>query len=452
MPLILTQICDTIHLMNILVGIFEFLLEILSAISLVVFIPAYFIIRLAMGKSTEGFLEKTGLKPAVKGVLPDDKIIMFHGVSVGEVIALENLIKLAKTEFPGYKILITTGTKTGQDIAKKKYAEIADFIAFFPFDMPFSVKKFFNTINLEIILMAETELWPAFAHYAKRKNIPLVLINGRISDDSFKTYKYFSWFFRGLFACYTGIYTQSEDDKTKIIKMGANPIKVDVMKNLKFDIQKNTAPIDFKKAKERILLAGSTHKGEDEILISAYKALRPKFPDLRLMIAPRHLNRVDSIVEMVKKEGFSCGFRSKNEDFQSPVSVLDDTNPENKHYDIILLDTLGELSRMYSVSDIAFIGGSFNNTGGHNPLEAVIYSKPVISGPSIKNFKDIYGILTKTDAAYIAKTPKALEERLYALLSDPDFYKKASNDSGEIFESQKGAKDFVIEKVKEILK
>ena len=286
--------------------------------------------------------------------------------------------------------------------------------------------------------MAETELWPFFAYYAKKNNVPLLLINGRISDDSFKTYKYFGWFFKHIFNCYDGIFTQSREDMEKMIKIGAPAGKTEVMKNLKFDIQKNTTPLDFKKGEEKILIAGSTHKGEDEIVLKTFCALKKEFKDLKLIIAPRHLTRTDSVSNLIKQTGFKYGFRSKKEDFS-----------EN---DVILLDTLGELSRMYSVADIAFIGGSFNNTGGHNPLEATIYSKPVVSGPSVKNFKDIYWLLSRSDAAKVVKTQEELEGHIRKLLSDASFYSKASSDSTEIFESQKGAKDFVISKMKTILK
>ena len=412
------------------------ILEILSAFLFLIFTILYFLLRKLMNKSTEGFFSILGFFKTPADF--KEKTIMFHGVSVGEVIALENLIKLARETFKDYKILITTGTKTGQDIAKKKYAGVADFVTYFPFDLPVCDKLFFKKIKPDIILMAETELWPFFAYYAKKNNVPLLLINGRISDDSFKTYKYFGWFFKHIFNCYDGIFTQSREDMEKMIKIGAPAGKTEVMKNLKFDIQKNTTPLDFKKGEEKILIAGSTHKGEDEIVLKTFCALKKEFKDLKLIIAPRHLTRTDSVSNLIKQTGFKYGFRSKKEDFS-----------EN---DVILLDTLGELSRMYSVADIAFIGGSFNNTGGHNPLEATIYSKPVVSGPSVKNFKDIYWLLSRSDAAKVVKTQEELEGHIRKLLSDASFYSKASSDSTEIFESQKGAKDFVISKMKTILK
>ena len=412
-----------------------FILEILSLFSLIILTPVYFLIRKLYKKPTDGFLTKAGdYKEAAEALSRDKKIIMFHGVSVGEVIALENLIKLTRQTFSDAQILITTGTKTGQEIAKKKYEGVADCITYFPFDLAICTKSFFKKMNPDIILMAETELWPMFAFYAKKYNKPLLLINGRISDDSFKTYKYFGRFFKHIFNCYTGIYTQSNEDKQKMIKMGANPDITEVMKNLKFDIKKSDNPISFNKGAEKILIAGSTHKGEDEIVLKVFNNLKKEFQNLKLMIAPRHLDRVGSIIDLI---GFKPGLRSENADFSNN--------------EIIILDTLGELSRMYNIADIAFIGGSFNNTGGHNPLEATIYSKPVISGPSIKNFKDIYSILTHAGAAWVVKSAEEFENCAKKLLNDEDFYKNAVKNSENIFEDQKGAKDFVIQKIKEIL-
>ncbi len=301
-----------------------------------------------------------------------NKIIMFHGVSVGEVIALENLIKKTKETFPDYKIVVTTGTKTGQEIAHKKYENVADFITYFPFDITFCVKNFLNKINPSVVLIAETELWPTFAAYCKKRNIPLFVINGRISDATFKSYRFLKGFFKKLFKNYTEILTQSEEDREKFIKIGAPEEKTSVMKNLKFDVKRVDADIKIGKGSNRLIIAGSTHKGEDEIILSAFSKLKKEFPDVKLLIAPRHLTRLDEVKNLVGKTGLKFGQRSNNDTFEDN--------------EIIILDTMGELSKMYQVCDFAFIGGSFNKTGGHNPLEAIVYNKPAISGPSIHNF------------------------------------------------------------------
>ena len=411
-----------------------FIYGILSTIIFLTLLPFYYIVRVIQKKYLYGWREKLGFLKS-----PDlgEKVIMLHGVSVGEIIALENLTKKIKETFPDYKIVITTGTKTGQDIAHKKYAEIADFITYFPFDIPFAVNSFLNKVRPSVVLIAETELWPNFAYYCKKKNIPLFVINGRISDTTFNAYKRLKFFFKHILSNYTGLFTQSIEDRDKLIAIGANPQTTEFMGNLKFDIKKLDVSIDIGKGENKLIIAGSTHKGEDEIVLEAFKNVKQKVRNPKLLLASRHLERIPDIVELVKSTGLSYGFRSKGDTFAEK--------------DIILLDTMGELGKMYAICDFAFIGGSFNKTGGHNPLEAAVYNKPVITGPCIHNFKDIYGILTHTNAGKLVKTPQELESHMLKLLTDKEFYKSAQNDCFKVFESQKGALDFVIGKLRQIL-
>ncbi len=404
----------------------------ITTLLFLIFLPFIYIVRAINGKFLYGWREKLGFFSA-----PDlgDKVIMYHGVSVGEVIALENLIKATKNNFPDYKLVVTTGTKTGQDIAHKKYGEIADFITYFPFDIPFCVNRFLSKVNPTVVLIAETELWPTFAYNCKKRNIPLYVINGRISDSTYRTYKMFSFFFKQILKNYSGIYTQSDYDNQKLINIGADADKTQVMKNLKFDVKRSPDKISM--GTGRIIIAGSTHQGEDEIVLKAFVKLKKEFSDVKLLLAPRHPKRVPQVVELVKNTGMSYGLRSQNDNFESK--------------DIVLLDTLGELGKMYQICDFAFIGGSFNKTGGHNPLEAVVYSKPVVSGPSIHNFRDIYGILSRSKAGKVVKTAEELELYMEKLLSDDEFYKSACQDCETVFNDQQGAMQFVIDKLKQIL-
>lgn len=404
--------------------------RIFSTIIFLAILPVYALIRASKGKALP--LEKFGKFDAPN---LDGKVIMYHGVSVGEVIALENLIKKTKETFPNCKLVVTTGTKTGQEIAKKKFDGVADFITYFPLDITFCVKSFLNKIKPDVVLIAETELWPTFAHYCKKKNIPLYVINGRISDSTYRSYRLLTPFFKGLFKNYEGIFTQSEQDNEKFIKIGASADKTEVMRNLKFDVKKVQA--DFDLGEGRIIIAGSTHKGEDEIILNAFCELKKEFPDIKLLLAPRHLTREAEVKSLVDKTGLSYGLRSNNDRF--------DTN------EIVILNTLGELSKVYQICDFAFIGGSFNKTGGHNPLEAVVYEKPAISGPSIHNFKDIYWLLTQSNAGKVVKTPQELTEYMRKLLSDKEFYVRACSDCKTIFEEQQGALDFVINRLKATL-
>lgn len=370
--------------------------------------------------------------------------IWFHAVSVGEVNAVEALVKRAKKEFPDYNIVVSTTTKTGQLVAQNKFKNVADLITYFPYDFDFSVKSAIKAINPKLVVIAETEIWPSFSHILNRENVPLILVNGRISPGSYKGYKKVKIFFENVLKNFSLILMQTEEDKSRIVDIGAPEDKVEVMGNLKFDIAnvldkeqirelKNSLRVDDYK----VLIAGSTHKGEDEIIINLYKRLKVEIKDLKLLIAPRHPERNQQVLRLICATGFKIGLRSKHSNF--------------KNTDIIILDTMGELSKLYSVAKVAFIGGSFSGTGGHNPLEAAIYGVPVFSGPDVFNFKDIYKFMVDNNAAAIVTCDCELPIKIRELLKDKEKYEYASRACLNIFEKNKGALDFAVEKMKNYL-
>ncbi len=408
--------------------------SIISTFLFILVLPFWYIISRFNPKLGYGFKEKLGFglgKPLEK------KSIVFYGVSVGEVLALQNLIKKTKKEFATHNIVIATGTKTGQETAQKKLGDIADYITYFPFDFPFCINSFLNKTNPDVVIVAETELWPNFAYVMKKRNIPLYIVNGRMSDRTYGSYKKLSFFFAPILKKYTKILTQSESDNNKLISIGANPDTTRVMGNLKFDIGvslEGFTPIE-KSPDDKIIIAGSTHSGEDEIILSAFMKVRQD--NIKLLIAPRHPERNNAVFELCKKTGLKVGKRSNKDNFTD--------------YQIILLDTLGELGKMYSICDFAFIGGSFNKTGGHNPLEASIFNKPVISGPSTHNFKDIYAIITRTKAGTIVKNSDELIKQMQKLLNDKNYYEQACSDCELVFNQNRGALDVVIEELKQLI-
>lgn len=258
-----------------------------------------------------------------------------------------------------------------------------------------------------------------------------------MSDSTYSLYRMFKHFFKMVLSKYTKILTQSDIDRNKLVSIGAPEDKTFVMKNLKFDVKKSEDTFDIGQAGYRVIIAGSTHKGEDEIVLSVFKEKLSKYSDIKLLLAPRHTSRLPKIIELLDSMNLNYGFRSKNDSFKSK--------------DIILLDTMGELSKMYSLCEFAFIGGSFNKTGGHNPLEATVYGKPAITGPSIHNFRDIYWLLSRTNAGKIVKTPKELSEYVERLLADKEFYNRACADCEFVFKDQQGALDVVIKELKAVL-
>lgn len=411
----------------------------LSTIAFLIILPFWLILGLFKPKLIYGFNQKLGNKYSFNKKRTG-KTIIFYGISVGEVIAMENLIKKTREISSNTNIIVMTGTKTGQEIAQKKLSQTADFITYFPFDFPFCVNNMLKGLKPNAIFVMETELWPNFAYITNKKQIPTYIINARISDRTYKSYKKLSFLFGPILRKYKSIYPQSRQDFDKFISLGANPDTTEIMGNLKFDIKQPEAEdLNFSRNPEhKIILAGSTHFGEEDIIVNSFSNLKKEIPNLKLLIAPRHVQA---------KYNFSCGYRSNNDKFE-----------ENE---IILLDTMGELSKFYSICDVAFMGGSFpvsggdnfgkKGVGGHNPLEAIIFNKPVVSGPSTHNFKDIFAILTSTNCTKIVTNKEELAQELKQLLTNESYYQKASADCERVFEQNKGATDFVLKVLQTIV-
>ncbi len=404
--------------------------------------PVVLLAFLIKPKLRAGFWQKIGF---YKKYQSKNESIWFHAVSVGEVNAIESLVKEAKIQFPDFNIVVTTVTKTGQNVAITKLKKYADIITYFPYDFDFSVKSAIEALNPKLVIIAETEIWPAFTTEVRKQNIPLILANGRISPSSYKGYKKFRFFFKRILANFDLILMQTKEDMERIIEIGANQDITQVMGNLKFDITTVLDSNEIDKLKQtfhienqKLLIAASTHKGEDEIVIDCYKKLKTEFNDLKLILAPRHPERNNDVLSLICATGMKFGLRSHDASFENA--------------DIILLDTMGELSKLYSIADIAFMGGSFSNTGGHNPLEPAIYGVPVVSGPIVFNFKEIYQFMTKTSAAVFAKNNFELHMKIRELLTAKNAYDEASKACLDMFSQNKGALEFAINKMRNVLK
>ena len=418
---------------------FSVLYNIVTIAAAVVLLPVILVALAVVPKFRAGIFTKLGFYDIKLD--HNKQTIFFHAVSVGEVNAVEQLIKSTRQAFPEANIVLSTTTKTGQEIAHKKLEKTVDAITYFPFDFFFSVNAFLNSVKPDKIIIAETEIWPDFVYLAKRRNIPVYIVNGRLSPHSFNGYKRFSFFFKPVLAQYKGIFMQTQGDVERILNVGADPEITKFMGNLKFDIKPtmNAQQItelanSIKLNGARLIVAASTHKGEDEIVLGAFKTLKSEFPDIKLLLAPRHPERYEKVTQLLEETGMAFGKRSQGDTFENN--------------DIIMLDTMGELMKMFSISHLAFIGGSFSNTGGHNPLEANIWGKPVVSGECVFNFKDIYAYLTQTNAAKLSSSEQELTEDMKKLLSDSDFYKKACEDTHKIFDENSGAVEFVINVLK----
>lgn len=410
--------------------------KILFPVLAILLSPVIVIALILTPKFRAGFITKLGF---YNKNFEGENTTVFHAVSVGETNAIADCVKAYKQKYPERKIIITNTTKTGHEIALKLFKDIADEITYFPFDFCFSVNSFFKTYKPNKVIIAETEIWPEFVIEAQKKGIKVYIANGRISPHSYKGYMKFSFIFKPILERYERIFMQTKADAQRIKDIGAPEDKVEFMGNLKFDISRNMNPEEEYRLRERfkvhypLVIAASTHEGEDEIALDTYKKLKEKHPELKLLIAPRHPQRFEKVYELIKTYGFLVGKVSENANFDG--------------CDILLGDTMGELAKFFSFCSTAFIGGSFFGPGGHNPLEANIWNKPVVSGPNVANFKDIYQILESKGAAVVAKNTEEFYKTLDLWLSDITELEKASACAGDVFAENRGAVKFLINRL-----
>lgn len=381
-----------------------------------------------------GISQKLGrIRKKVKRVIQGTRPIWVHAVSVGEVMAAHPLIRELKKKYPGRKLILSTVTVTGNYTARQRVPE-ADAVFFFPFDYPWIVRKVIRRINPVIVLVAETELWPNFFRELSRAGIPSAVINGRISGSSYKNYLKFKSFFRQVFGQVTLFCMQSGEDAARVKDIGAPAGRVMVTGNLKFDqkipaIQSSPASL---RAGSKVITAGSTHRGEEAALLEVFRKLREKFPELVLIIAPRHPERFDEVEGLVNRAGYDCQRRTR---MASAIK------------DVLLLDTIGELRSFYGICDIAFVGGSLVKVGGHNLLEPAAMKKPVIFSRYMFNFKEISEALISAGGGILVKDKQELYVQADKLLSDKNYSQQIGNRAFAVIEANSGAAKRTIDAV-----
>lgn len=354
------------------------------------------------------------------GYLPAvDSAIWIHAVSVGEVGASLQLIKKLRTEYPHLPIFLSTITDTGQKVAKDKVPEGTK-VVYLPFDMKSVLKRCFRRINPKIFIVIETELWPNIFRVMADRGVPVIVLNGRISERSLKGYKRISFFMRRVFSYVKVFGMQGKIDADRLKSIGAEEKKIRVIGNFKFDMYiSSEIPMWAQSIKGPVIVAGSTHRGEEEIIISAYSENLDRFQGLKLIIAPRHPERFEEVENLIRSKGIPFIKRSE---IGTRYPELETTKNS-----VILLDGVGELSAVYGIADITIIGKSFIGFGGQNPLEPAYWGKPILCGPHMENFpfiKDFYqeGAAFEVDADNLGNKVKEL---LYAPESAKESGEKA---------------------------
>jgi 3-deoxy-D-manno-octulosonic-acid transferase len=363
---------------------------------------------------------------------PLQHTIWVHAVSVGEVKAVEKLIERMREEFPHHPVVVSTATPTGQQLARERH-DIIDQTFYFPLDTPGAMRRVLKRVQPDLVIVAETEIWPNFLRVCRQRNVPVMMINGRISDKSFPRYRRARRWLGRVLDDYAVLGMQSETDRERIESIGANPSRVTVFGNLKYDVTPLDRGVEPKLAAflqrwQELWIAASTMPGEDELVLEAFLALKKTHPLLKLMIAPRHPDRSNAIAELVRARGLRGVLRS----------TLDGDG------DVLILDTIGELSAAFQFACVVFMGGSLVERGGHNVLEPARHSKPVVFGPHMENFRDIARLFLDAGAAIQIPNAQLLAPTVERILTDSALAAALGRNAHQVVINNTGATDRVI--------
>ncbi len=421
-----------------------FLYNLILTCFLLVYVPFLFIQTLFKKHPTRLLKERLGGFPDLSAHHP----IWVHAASVGEVLCCVPLLKRIREEVPDTAIVLTTMTSTGNETAKKLIPE-ANWIFFFPLDHPVLIRRVLKKLRPRLFLIAETELWPNLLRLCALKKIPVLLFNGRISEKSLRGYLFFKSFFKRCLESISFFLMQSEEDRNRMIEIGAPSERTTVVGNIKFDQippGKDSEPAtdlltSFRlQGNETILIAGSTHQGEEEIFIQVYKDLKKTYNHLILILAPRHLDRLEDVEKILSREGLRWKRRSS----------LPQQDPKEAK-EVILIDTMGELMRIYRLGTLVFIGGSLVSIGGHNPLEPLLFKKCVLLGPYMFNFLEISRRLIAEGGAVLVKDRETLYFQIKRLLSDEKTRKEIGENGYQFLHKHRGATERIFEKIRPFL-
>ncbi|MFH1856458.1 MAG: 3-deoxy-D-manno-octulosonic acid transferase [Candidatus Omnitrophota bacterium] len=390
------------------------------------------------------FADFSGLKKELHGKRP----VWLHAVSVGETISASVFVELLCDRFPEEKIIVSTVTSSANAVAEKILPPKVKII-YLPLDLSFIVRKAVSCINPKFFILTETEIWPNLIIELNRKNIPIAVINGRISRKSFIGYKLAGFLFKPIFKSMKFFCVKSDADASRIVKLGASAEKVKVTGSTKFDLA-----LSYKISEEReeslkrrlnisseetVFLCGSTHEPEEKIIARVFTELRERYPKLKLILAPRHVERVAEISKFYEARGLKYKLFS---------SLAETNHPTEK---IIILDEVGILRDLYAVCSFAFIGGSLTKRGGHNMLEAAGFGKGVIFGKWIYNFEQEADLLLKAGAALMVENEQELKKVLYEILSNREKQINLGNAAYSALKQNSGANEENLKCLKKFL-
>jgi len=395
-------------------------------------------------------LERLGLQTQhIRDILFTAKsgpVIWLHALSVGEVTSALPLLQAIRANICPARIVFTVATRSGRVLAEKLIKPYADLVLYSPLDIPCAVRRYLDAIQPNIFILVETDFWPNWLQQLHKRQVPLMLVNGRISAKSFAAYRRFAFFFQPMFRCFSLLSMQTAHDRSLMIELGNPAERVICLGNLKYEVGRGESCIRLGSVSRyddtgHVWVCGSTHPGEEELIFAAFKKVRTYLrvcPDnlaLQLIIAPRKIERGSELVKLAHQFGLTADLRSSGTATNSNV---------------LILDTIGELASCYSLARLAFIGGSLVAEGGHNPIEAAVQGVPVLFGPHMDDFAEIASDLVSCGGAHVV-TADNLAETAYRILTDTARHAAMSQAAQTLVEQQRGSVARHVQAIKELL-
>lgn len=413
------------------------LYEILLWLAAIVALPYFAMVALTRGKYFGSVRQRLGIYPGP----PAAHDLWLHAVSVGEVAAARSVLDSVWDLRPDLSVVVTTTTETGQASARRMFPRCR--VAYFPFDFRFAVRRFLRHHQPRVFASMETEIWPNTVRLAAARGMPLALLNARLSDESFGRYRTIRFMLRSILACYSVILARDERDRQRYLEVGAPERVVEVCGNVKFDVRPDSQPLPIEPVlrqwlgSRKLFVAGSTVEGEDELIIPELGRLFEA--GCLVAIAPRKPQRFDAVAELLRAAGISFVRRSQIESW-------------NSHAVVLLLDSIGELARLYRLAAAAFIGGSLVPAGGHNPIEPAAVGTPVAFGPYMTNFRDVVATFLSASAARQVKSAAELVSFALQMVTDEAQRSELSRRSREVVDRNHGASMRNARRVVELLR
>ncbi len=401
---------------------------------------------------------RAGWKQRLFGAVPRRSngrpCIWFHAVSVGEVNLLPPLVQALRAAYPAWEVVISTTTRTGMEVARKRFPDLAVFYA--PLDFSWAVARAFRRIRPSVLVLTELEIWPNLIRAAKARGVRLAIINGRLGDKSFAGYRRGRYLFRRIFAAFDLVAVQDAEGKQRFAELGVPASAVHVTGSMKYDgaqtDRNNPATVRLRGLAsigpdEIVWIAGSTQAEEEGLSLAVVQELHRRFPQLRLIIVPRHPERFEAVAEMLSRSGLPWLRRSKlgpapepSKDTDAAADAVGQAASEGfPDRPILLVDTVGELAAWWGLADIALVGGSFGNRGGQNMIEPAGYGAAVCFGPNTWNFRDVVRQFLSAEAAVVVRDRKELQQFVTQCLETPGYRRSLGNRARQLVLSHRGA-------------